>query len=123
MTSPEARFPESLAEKFEPRRLLASGGFGSVWLAQQKGLDRPVAIKTLQAEPGRSLDFRRALTAPYRFAACSSRLLRAVSSCSDARAASSAWRACLSSWASSAWLAASSPERRATSRSVPATWD
>jgi len=43
-------FPETLRDRYEPERLLAEGGFGSVWLARQKALDRPVAVKTLHAE-------------------------------------------------------------------------
>jgi tetratricopeptide (TPR) repeat protein len=40
-------FPPACVERFEPIRPLASGGFGEVWLAHQRGLDRPVALKLL----------------------------------------------------------------------------
>ncbi|MBI4863135.1 MAG: serine/threonine protein kinase [Candidatus Riflebacteria bacterium] len=43
-------FPASLSDRFEPVRLVAGGGFGSVWLARQRALDRPVALKVLHAE-------------------------------------------------------------------------
>jgi serine/threonine-protein kinase len=49
MSADAPRFPAECARKFSPDRLLASGGFGSVWLATQKGLARPVAIKLLHA--------------------------------------------------------------------------
>ncbi|MBI4863079.1 MAG: protein kinase [Candidatus Riflebacteria bacterium] len=47
MSSP---LPPRCAEKFEVERLIASGGFGSVYLATQRSLDRPVALKVLHAE-------------------------------------------------------------------------
>jgi predicted Ser/Thr protein kinase len=40
-------FPSRCAAKFEAQRLLAAGGFASVYLARQRGLDRPVAVKLL----------------------------------------------------------------------------
>lgn len=41
--------PPSCAREFRPIRLLASGGFGSVILAHQVGLDREVVIKLLHS--------------------------------------------------------------------------
>ncbi|MBI4862780.1 MAG: serine/threonine protein kinase [Candidatus Riflebacteria bacterium] len=40
-------FPLRCASKFKPQRLLARGGYGSVWLAIQEGLEREVALKLL----------------------------------------------------------------------------
>jgi len=40
-------FPADLAERYTPVRPLASGGFATVYLAMQKGLDRTVAVKLL----------------------------------------------------------------------------
>src|SRR5262249_48877475 len=42
-------FPPGCAEKFAVQKLLASGGFGSVYLATQISLQRPVAVKLLHA--------------------------------------------------------------------------
>jgi len=42
-------FPERLRARFEPVRLIASGGFGSVWEARQEALGRAVALKLLHA--------------------------------------------------------------------------
>src|SRR5438045_840655 len=39
--------PSACARKFSPERLIAEGGFGAVWLAQQVDLARPVALKLL----------------------------------------------------------------------------
>ena len=46
----ELGFPAALTDRFKPVRLLGRGGFGSVWLAQQTALERPVAIKMLNAD-------------------------------------------------------------------------
>jgi serine/threonine protein kinase len=43
-------FPPRCAALYRPERELASGGFGSVWLARQEKLDRPVAIKLLKSD-------------------------------------------------------------------------
>src|SRR5579862_6844664 len=43
-------FPEDCARKFDFLRKIASGGFGAVFLAKDKRLDRPVAIKLLLAD-------------------------------------------------------------------------
>jgi len=43
-------FPTECARKYRPERLLASGGFGSVYLANQVDLNRPVAVKILHSE-------------------------------------------------------------------------
>ena len=45
-----SRFPRALTDRFEPVRLLGSGGYGSVWLANQRALDRPVALKLLHGQ-------------------------------------------------------------------------
>jgi hypothetical protein len=47
-------FPPRCRAQFEQKRLIASGGFGSVHLARQLALDRPVAIKLL--DPARLAD-------------------------------------------------------------------
>ena len=39
----ERPFPLDCAARFKSERLLASGGFGAVYLARQIALDRPVA--------------------------------------------------------------------------------
>lgn len=39
-------FPQSCAERFQAVKLLGTGGFGAVWLAEQKDLGRLVAVKT-----------------------------------------------------------------------------
>lgn len=44
------KLPAGCASRFVPRRVLASGGFGSVVLAQQVDLDRAVAIKLLHSD-------------------------------------------------------------------------
>ena len=46
----ETPLPPSCAAKFKAEKLLASGGFGSVWLATQVNLDRQVAVKVLHGE-------------------------------------------------------------------------
>ncbi len=43
----QAPFPARCAQRFLPERLIAQGGFGSVWLATQVGLGRHVAVKLL----------------------------------------------------------------------------
>ena len=43
-------FPPDCASKFRAERLLARGGFGSVWLATQVGLERLVAVKLLHPD-------------------------------------------------------------------------
>ncbi|MBI3893392.1 MAG: serine/threonine protein kinase, partial [Candidatus Wallbacteria bacterium] len=40
-------FPESIAKKFRPVKILGEGGFGTVWHAVQIDLNRPVALKVL----------------------------------------------------------------------------
>src|SRR5262245_16420061 len=51
MSAPDpAPFPPDCARQFRAERLLARGGFGSVWLATQVGLDRPVAVKLLHPD-------------------------------------------------------------------------
>jgi hypothetical protein len=42
--------PADCAARYEPERLLASGGFGDVYVARQRGLDRPVALKALRTD-------------------------------------------------------------------------
>ena len=42
--------PRACAARYAPERELASGGFATVWLARQVGLDRPVVVKLLHAE-------------------------------------------------------------------------
>lgn len=51
-----APFPPDCAERFHHRRALAEGGFGSVHLADQIGLDRQVAIKILHADSAKIMD-------------------------------------------------------------------
>jgi len=46
----ETPFPAACAAQYAPRRLLASGGFGTVWLATQKSVGRPVVVKLLHRE-------------------------------------------------------------------------
>ena len=68
-TSAEARsasdLPAALSEhpKYEPKRLLGSGGMGTVWLAQHRVMGRQVAVKVIRpefvAKPGASERFRR----------------------------------------------------------------
>jgi len=41
--------PPAIADKFQPEKLLAEGGFGSVWLTTQVSLSRPAAVKVLHA--------------------------------------------------------------------------
>ena len=41
---------ELIAEKYELRSLLGEGGMGSVWLANNRVLDLPVALKLLRAD-------------------------------------------------------------------------
>lgn len=41
---------ETIAEKYELRSLLGEGGMGSVWLANNRLLDLPVALKLLRAD-------------------------------------------------------------------------
>jgi serine/threonine protein kinase len=43
----DAAFPPRCAQRFRARTLLGEGGFGRVWLAEQAGLGRPVALKIL----------------------------------------------------------------------------
>jgi serine/threonine protein kinase len=43
----EQPFPADCAARFKLIKRLSAGGFGAVYLAHQKGLDRPVAIKLL----------------------------------------------------------------------------
>jgi serine/threonine protein kinase len=43
-------FPPDCARKFKPERELAAGGFGTVWLATQRELDRPAAVKLLHGD-------------------------------------------------------------------------
>ncbi|MBI4859710.1 MAG: serine/threonine protein kinase [Candidatus Riflebacteria bacterium] len=43
-------FPVECARKYRPERILAAGGFGTVWLATQVDLGRPVAVKLLNAD-------------------------------------------------------------------------
>src|SRR5262245_29283687 len=45
--SEDLKLPESLDRRFKVERELARGGFGVVWLARQRDLDRLVAIKVL----------------------------------------------------------------------------
>jgi hypothetical protein len=40
-------FPDDCAARFRPVRELAAGGFGTVWLATQVALERPVVVKVL----------------------------------------------------------------------------
>ena len=47
---PALPLPPSCSARFHAERLLATGGFGAVWLARQVDLDRPAAIKVLTAE-------------------------------------------------------------------------
>ncbi|MBI4864880.1 MAG: serine/threonine protein kinase, partial [Candidatus Riflebacteria bacterium] len=47
MASSPPALPPECARKFKVDRLLGSGGFGSVWLAIQQGLNRPGALKVL----------------------------------------------------------------------------
>jgi tetratricopeptide (TPR) repeat protein len=42
-------FPPGLKKLFQPVRLIARGGYGAVWQAIQRNLDRPVAVKVLHA--------------------------------------------------------------------------
>lgn len=44
---PEEGVPQVIEDKYELRKLLGRGGMGSVFLAKQKRLNRPVAIKIL----------------------------------------------------------------------------
>lgn len=46
----QSPLPPQCAAKFKAEKLLASGGFGSVWLATQENLGRPVAVKVLHGE-------------------------------------------------------------------------
>ena len=41
-------FPPQCRSRFAPVKVLASGGYGTVWLADQTGLGRPVVVKMLQ---------------------------------------------------------------------------
>jgi serine/threonine-protein kinase len=50
VTEGASPFPPDCARKFQAVSELAAGGFGTVWLAVQKGLDRKVAIKLLHVE-------------------------------------------------------------------------
>ncbi|MBI4864063.1 MAG: serine/threonine protein kinase [Candidatus Riflebacteria bacterium] len=43
-------FPDRCADRFLPVRPLGSGGSGTVWLATQKALGRPVVVKLLKPE-------------------------------------------------------------------------
>jgi tRNA A-37 threonylcarbamoyl transferase component Bud32 len=47
MTAP---FPPECAARYRPARLLAQGGFASVWLADQLDLERPVVVKLLHPD-------------------------------------------------------------------------
>ena len=42
-----SRSPPGLPERYRPRRYIASGGMASVWCAEDRVLDRSVAIKIL----------------------------------------------------------------------------
>ncbi|MBI4863928.1 MAG: protein kinase, partial [Candidatus Riflebacteria bacterium] len=46
-------FPPRCSSLFTARRLLATGGFGSVWLATQVSVDRPVVVKLLHRDCAR----------------------------------------------------------------------
>lgn len=41
------RLPAECTREYHPRRILAEGGFGTVWLATQVSLGRPIALKVL----------------------------------------------------------------------------
>ena len=43
-------FPPDCAQHFRPERMPARGGFGTVWLATQLKLERPVAVKLLHSD-------------------------------------------------------------------------
>ena len=43
-------FPPDCASRYQVVRTLASGGFGTVYLAQQRALQRPVVVKLLQGD-------------------------------------------------------------------------
>jgi uncharacterized protein (TIGR03067 family) len=56
--------------RYEPTRLLGSGGMGTVWLAQHRVMGRPVAVKVIRpdfvARPGAAERFRRETQAAAR---------------------------------------------------------
>jgi serine/threonine protein kinase len=49
-TSAEVSLPDPFPGEFRVRRLLGSGSFGAVWLADDLNLGRPVALKTLRPQ-------------------------------------------------------------------------
>lgn len=52
-------FPTRCAARFRPERALASGGYGSVWLAWERTLERPVVVKFLERARAEHAEQRR----------------------------------------------------------------
>ena len=50
VSKPSALIGEIIDGRFRVERLLGSGGMGEVYLAQELGLERPVAIKFVRPE-------------------------------------------------------------------------
>ncbi len=61
--------PRVLADRYELRSLIATGGMGQVWRAHDRRLSRPVAVKVLRSEYAGDPEFLARFRAEARHAA------------------------------------------------------